>query len=73
MKILFVCLGNICRSPMAAGILKKLVTDLDMDWQIASAGLANKYVGCSADSRVIEVARKHGINLSSHIARKQCH
>jgi len=70
MKILFVCLGNICRSPLAAGILQKKVRELGLNWQIESAGLANKYVGCTADPRVVEVAQKHGIDLSHHIARK---
>ena len=70
MKILFVCLGNICRSPLAVGILQKQVNDLGLDWQVASAGLANKYIGCTADPRVVQVANKHGIDLSNHIARK---
>lgn len=70
MKILFVCLGNICRSPLAAGILQKQVRELGLNWKIESAGLANKYIGCSADPRVEEVAQKHGIDVSHHIARK---
>ena len=70
MKILFVCLGNICRSPLAVGILQQQTKRLGLNWQIASAGLANKYVGCTADPRVVTVARRHGIDLSSHIARK---
>jgi len=70
MKILFVCLGNICRSPLAAGILQKQVNQLGLNWQIASAGLANKYVGCTADPRVVTVAQKHHIDLSQHTARK---
>lgn len=70
MKILFVCLGNICRSPLAVGVLKKQIQYLGLNWQVESAGLANKYVGCAADSRVVEVAKKHNIDLSQHIARK---
>jgi len=70
MKILFVCLGNICRSPLAVGVLQKQVEELNLNWEIASAGLANKYVGCTADPRVITVAKKHGVDLSRHIARK---
>lgn len=70
MKILFVCLGNICRSPLAVGILQKQVNELGLDWQIDSAGLANKYIGCTADPRVVQVAQKHGVDLSNHIARK---
>lgn len=70
MKILFVCLGNICRSPLATGILQQQTKRLGLDWQIDSAGLANKYVGCTADPRVESVAQRHGLDLSSHIARK---
>ncbi len=70
MKILFVCLGNICRSPLAAGVLQNQVDQLNLNWQIASAGLANKYVGCTTDPRVVEVAQRHGVDLSQHIARK---
>ena len=70
MKILFVCLGNICRSPLAVGVLQKEVDQLNLNWQIASAGLANKYVGCTADPRAVTVAKRHGVDLSQHIARK---
>lgn len=70
MKTLFVCLGNICRSPLAVGVLGKQVARQSLNWQIDSAGLANKYVGCAADLRVIAVAQRHGIDLSNHTARK---
>ncbi len=70
MKILFVCLGNICRSPLAMGTLNQQAQKLGLNWQIDAAGLANKYIGCPADSRVIEVANRHGVDLSYHIARK---
>ena len=70
MKILFVCLGNICRSPLAVGVLQKQVNELNLNWQIASAGLANKYVGCTADPRAVIVGERHGVDLSQHIARK---
>jgi len=70
MKILFVCLGNICRSPIAAGILQQQTKRLGLNWQIASAGLANKYVGWTADPRAKAVAISHGIDLSNHIAQK---
>lgn len=70
MKILFICLGNICRSPLAVGVLQKQVDKLNLNWQIASAGLANKYVGCTADPRAVTVAKRHGVGLTQHIARK---
>ncbi len=70
MKILFVCLGNICRSPLAVGALQKQVDNLNLNWQIDSAGLANKFVGCGADPRVVTISKRHGVDLSHHIARK---
>jgi len=70
MKILFVCIGNICRSPLAAGILKQHLKEHSLDWQIDSAGLANKYVGCKADLRAQIIAERFGINISNHTARK---
>ena len=47
MKILMVCLGNICRSPLAEGILKHKVTQQGLDWEIDSAG-TGAYHYCSA-------------------------
>ena len=45
MKILMVCLGNICRSPMAQGILEVKAKAAGLDWQVDSAGTANYHVG----------------------------
>ena len=61
-KILMVCLGNICRSPMAHGILEsKLPSD---KFYVDSAGTANYHIGDSPDRRAINVARNHGIDIS---------
>ncbi|ALJ06600.1 protein tyrosine phosphatase [Pseudalgibacter alginicilyticus] len=58
-----VCLGNICRSPLAEGILKsKLPKD---KFIIDSAGTANYHTGNPPDERSIEVAKKHGLNISN--------
>lgn len=64
-KILFVCLGNICRSPAAEGILKKYVSQekLDGSFQIDSAGLLDYHEGKNYDSRMITHAAKRGYNL----------
>lgn len=60
--ILMVCLGNICRSPLAEGILSSM---LDSDsYEISSAGTGNWHVGDAPDPRSIEVARKNGIDIS---------
>lgn len=62
-KILMVCLGNICRSPLAEGILKsKLPANR---FTVDSAGTANYHVGNSPDKRSIAVANKYGIDISN--------
>ncbi len=67
-KILMVCLGNICRSPLAEGILKsKLITK---DIQIDSAGTGSYHIGELPDPRSIAVANKNGINITNQRARK---
>ena len=57
-----VCLGNICRSPLAEGILK---SKLSNSYSVDSAGTANYHVGNSPDKRSIAVARKYGLNISN--------
>lgn len=61
-KILMVCLGNICRSPLAEGILK---SKLSNNFVVDSAGTANYHVGSSPDKRSVAVARKHGLDISN--------
>ena len=64
-KILFVCMGNICRSPTAEGVFRKMVTDggLDDSVVIASAGTHAYHVGEPADVRAQQAARKRGYDL----------
>lgn len=64
MKILMVCLGNICRSPLAEGILRHLSSQNGLNWQIDSAGTGNWHVGHPPDRRSLAVAKKHGIDIS---------
>ncbi|AEK22957.1 low molecular weight protein-tyrosine-phosphatase [Capnocytophaga canimorsus] len=62
-KILMVCLGNICRSPLAEGVLRsKLNAEL---FEVDSAGTSNYHVGDAPDHRSVEVARKNGIDISN--------
>lgn len=68
MKILMVCLGNICRSPLAEGILKNKTQNLDVF--VDSAGTASYHVGNLPDSRSIEIANKNGIDLTYQRARQ---
>jgi protein-tyrosine phosphatase len=63
-------LGNICRSPLAEGILKRKVKMNNLDWQVDSAGTGGWHVGALPDSRSIQVARKNGIDITDQRARK---
>ena len=67
-KVLFVCLGNICRSPMAEGIFKSQVEKAGMSdkFEIDSAGTSAYHIGELADPRMRETALKHGITLTHH-------
>lgn len=69
MKILMVCLGNICRSPLAHGIVEHLAGEQGLDWEIDSAGTGNWHVGQAPDPRAIRVARNNGIDISSQRAQ----
>ena len=66
-KILMVCLGNICRSPLAEGILKKKVGKSTF---VDSAGTAAYHIGNQPDPRSISVGKKNGIDISYFRARK---
>lgn len=67
-KVLMVCLGNICRSPLAEGILQnKLRTE---NVFVDSAGTSGYHINNPPDPRSIEVAKKHGIDISKQVCRK---
>ncbi len=69
MNILFVCTGNTCRSPMAAGIFKKIIAERNIkNITVSSAGLAADN-SSPASSNAIEVCKKIGIDLNKHISR----
>ena len=69
-RILMVCLGNICRSPLAEGIMKSKLSD-DF-YEVDSAGTAGYHIGSSPDSRSIAVAIKNGLDISNQECRKFC-
>ena len=69
MKILMVCLGNICRSPLAHGILKQKVKDKQLNWVVESAGTGDWHIGEAPDRRAITIARKYGVDISGQRAR----
>ena len=63
-----VCLGNICRSPLAEGILRNKTKHLKIS--IDSAGIANYHIGAFPDSRAVQIADKYNINLRNKKARQ---
>ena len=65
-----VCLGNICRSPLAEGILKSLVSKKELDWYIDSAGTGGWHAGELPDPRSRAIALENGIDISNQRARK---
>lgn len=70
MRILFVCTGNICRSPTAEGVVRRLLAaQPDLVVEVDSAGTHDYHVGSPPDSRSIAAARRRGIDLSTLRAR----
>jgi len=63
-----VCLGNICRSPLAEGILKHKLPN--NHFKVESAGTSNYHIGELPDSRSIQVAKKHGIDITNQRGRQ---
>jgi protein-tyrosine phosphatase len=72
-EICFVCLGNICRSPLAEGVFQALIEEKGLENQIVihSAGTGNWHVGASPDARMQATARKKGILLTSRAQQIQ--
>src|SRR5882724_11880208 len=70
MKILMVCLGNICRSPLAHGIMEHLAKEQGLDWQIDSAATGNWHVGQGPDRRSTREAQRNGIDISAQVCRQ---
>jgi protein-tyrosine phosphatase len=64
-----VCLGNICRSPLAEGIMQHLADKEGLDWEIDSAGTGDWHIGEGPDRRSVRTAREHGIDISKQICR----
>lgn len=70
MKILMVCLGNICRSPLAEGIMQTLAQKRGLNWQVDSAGTAGYHVGEPPHRLSQKVALINGIDISKQQCRK---
>lgn len=69
-RILMVCLGNICRSPLADGLLLRKITERNLNAQVDSAGTANYHIGKAPDSRMIKTAAKFGTPIEFLRARQ---
>lgn len=65
-----VCLGNICRSPLAQGILESKISQKNLNWEVDSSGTSAWHEGEQPDSRSIEIARENQIKISHQRARQ---
>jgi len=70
MRILFVCLGNICRSPMAEGVFTHLAAERGLSLEFDSAGTGGWHAGEAPDRRMQQTAHGHGIDITGLRARK---
>lgn len=64
MKILMVCLGNICRSPLADGLMRKKIADQGLKAEVDSAGTGDWHIGEAPDPRMIKTAKNNGLDIS---------
>ena len=69
-RVLFVCLGNICRSPLVEAVARKRLAEARLDVAVASCGTGGWHAGEGADPRMIAAARAAGHDLSGHRARQ---
>lgn len=65
-----VCLGNICRSPLAEGILRHKIAEKELPWTVDSAGTGHWHVGDRPDGRSIAVALRYGVDISGQRGRQ---
>ena len=70
MKVLMVCLGNICRSPMAQGILESKVSEQGLNVEVDSAGTAAYHIDEHPDTRAIAKTNEYGIDISYYRGRQ---
>lgn len=68
-SVLFVCLGNICRSPLAEGIFRRMAAEQGVEVEIDSAGTGDWHLGHAPDHRAQAVADKNGLDISALRAR----
>ena len=69
-SILFICMGNICRSPVVEAVARAEFARAGLDIHVASAGIEDYHIGRGADRRAIDSARAHGYDVSAHRAQQ---
>ncbi len=69
-SVLFVCLGNICRSPLAEGAFRAAAQAAGLKVRIDSAGTADYHIGMAPDPRAIRTAKRHGADISGYRGRQ---
>ncbi len=72
MNLLFVCMGNICRSPTVEAVARVEFARAGLEIEVASAGTESYHIGDRADPRSIAMAEAHGYPMSTHRARQVC-
>jgi len=70
MRILMVCLGNICRSPIAEGVMRNISHASNLNWEIASAGTESYHIGEPPHTYSQKVCQKNGVDISKQRARR---
>lgn len=70
MRILMVCLGNICRSPIAEGVMRRLISRNNLDWEVASAGTESYHIGEAPHRFSQKICQKNDIDISQQRARR---
>lgn len=70
MRVLMVCLGNICRSPMAEGLLRHKAEAAGLPWVVESAGTESYHIGEAPHKLSIKVCKEHGVGIGNQRARK---
>ena len=70
MKILMVCLGNICRSPIAHGVMQHLITKNKLPWSVESNGTNGLHTGEAPHKFSIKVCKQHGIDISKQVSQE---
>src|SRR5437899_231369 len=70
MRILMVCLGNICRSPMGEGVLRHKVSQYGLKWTVESAGTESYHIGEAPHRFSQKICLEHGVDMSGQCSRK---